>query len=91
MAFEKEFPELAEAAAAVFEMLGDLKLALSDGKISVDEIVGLVSDTGLKDSLRLGLDGLGKIPGEVEQLVRNPWNLIALTQWFTGQIHRIFK
>lgn len=91
MAFEQDYPELAEAGVAIFEMLGDLKLALNDGKVSVDEIVGLVSDTGLKESLRRGLDGLELIPGEVEKLLRNPWNLMSLTQWFAGQIGRIFK
>lgn len=91
MAFEKDHPELAEAAIAAFDMLGDLKLALSDGRITVDEIVGMVSDDGLKPSIRRGLDGLEKIPGEIESLMRNPWNLMSVAQWFASQIGRIFK
>ena len=91
MAFENDFPELAEATVAIFDMLGDLKLALKDGKVTIDEIVGLISDTGLKKSLRDGLEGLSDVPGEVQKLLKNPWNLMTLTQWLVSQLQRIFK
>lgn len=91
MAFEDDYPELADAADMVFDMLGDLKLALADGRVTVDEIVGMVSDGGLKQTIRDGLNGLGSIPGEVAKVISSPWALVSMTQYFMGRIGKIFK
>ena len=56
----------------------DLKDALSDGRVTIDEVVATVSDGKIKESLRKGMEGLDNIPKELTNL--NPWDGIRLAQ-----------
>lgn len=81
--------ETEEALDAALGLVVDLKNALDDRRVSVDELVGAVSDGKLKESLRKGLEGLEKIPNELKQL--NPWDGMMLVQRLIAKIMPILQ
>lgn len=63
---------------AILEFLGTLRDALADKRVTPDEILNGVSTQGLRPELQRAIDGLDKIPGELQGM--DMWKMIALVQ-----------
>lgn len=53
---------------AVTDFLGNLKSALADGRVSLDELLHTVVDGNIKEQLRVAVEGAEKIPEELSDL-----------------------
>lgn len=69
---------LKKVSDAVLELVGSLQEALRDGKVTPDEIVRGVTDSGIRADLLLAIEGADKIPDELSGL--SPWMMIGTLQ-----------
>lgn len=76
----------------IFESVGDIKKALADGHMSVDEIVGAIPDEATREYLRRLFGALRELPAEVGGLAAGgPWAMIGLLQSVATRVMALFK
>jgi hypothetical protein len=92
MSFESEYPKLDFLLGEIFESVGDLKLALKDGHLDVEEIVGAVPDPAVREYLRKLLVALKGLPEEVHTVVAGgPWKMMGVFQALATKVMALFK
>lgn len=92
MGFAEEYPSLNFVLDEILESIGDIKLALKDGHVTVDEIVSAIPDEGVRAYFRKLLTALTKLPGEVEAVVSGgPWKMMGVFQALASKAMSIFK
>jgi hypothetical protein len=84
-----ERPEVAELArtviGAVMDLLGTVRDALADdGRVTADELLHGITDGGIRDELSRAIEGLDKIPGELQGM--DMWKMIALVQRISAKL-----
>lgn len=84
----RKLQDTEEAVDAVIGFAIDIKRALADGRITVDEVVGAFSDGEVKESVRRAMDGIYNIPNELSRL--SPWDGIALAQRAMMKLSELF-
>lgn len=67
-----------QAVNVLLDLLGTLRDALADGRITKDEVLHGITDGGIRKDLSNALDGIGDIPAELQGL--DMWRMIALVQ-----------
>lgn len=72
------FDLITKVANALLDLLGTLRDALADGRITPDEILHGITDGGIRTDLKVVLDNIGKLPAELQGL--DMWKMIALFQ-----------
>lgn len=92
MAFANDYPVLAEAVHDIFDTAGDIKLALSDGRVTVDEIVEAIPDDAAKETVRRLLNALKALPDEFSRLMKNPWAMMTeFAPYLMAEAQKLFK
>ena len=62
------FDLIPKATDAVLDLLGTLRDALADSRVTVEEILSGITDKGIREDLRRALEGIEKIPAELQGL-----------------------
>lgn len=78
------FDLIPKATEVVLDLLGTLRDALADKRVTVDEILSGISDQGISDELRRALEGIEKVPAELSGL--DMWKMIALVQKIAAKL-----
>ncbi|MGH7954751.1 MAG: hypothetical protein ACREOZ_02195 [Gloeomargaritales cyanobacterium] len=92
MALSDEYPNTDYVLGQIFESAGDIKLALADGHLSVDEIVNAIPDSAVKDYLHKLLTALGGLPAEMRQVSSDPWKMMtSFAPALLSRVMAIFK
>lgn len=92
MSFETDYPQLDRVLGEVFEAAGSIKLAMADGHVSVDEVVGAIPDAEVQAYVRELLTALMALPGEVKAvLASGPWGMMAVFQALAVKAMALFK
>lgn len=76
---------LPKVGAAAMELMGHLRDALADGRITLDDIVQGVSDGHVREGLANAVAAAQRLPSELDQL--SPWALIGTIQRVIGRLH----
>jgi hypothetical protein len=81
-------PEAGELArtiiGATMDLLGTLRDALADNKVTADELLHGITDGNIREELKRAIDGLDKIPGELQGM--DMWKMIALVQKISAKL-----
>jgi hypothetical protein len=81
-------PEIGELArtiiGATLDLLGTLRDALADGKVTADELLHGITDGNIRDELKRAIDGLDKIPAELQGM--DMWKMIGLVQRISAKL-----
>lgn len=72
------FDLIPKVTEVLLDLLGTLRDALADKRVTIDEILSGISDQGISDELRRALEGIEKVPAELQGL--DMWKIIALAQ-----------
>lgn len=78
------FDLIPKATEVVLDLLGTLRDALADKRVTIDEILSGISDKGISDELRRALEGIEKVPAELSGL--DMWKMIALVQKIAAKL-----
>lgn len=76
-----------EVAEAGLDLLGTLRDALADGRVTAQEILAGVTDGPIREELGRAIDGVEKVPAELQDL--DMWKMIALVQKIAGYLPRV--
>lgn len=92
MTFSTEYPDADYLLTEFFDSAGDIKKALADGHLSVDEIVNAIPDPGIKEGVRRNLTALKGLPAEMSQIAKNPWKMaMEFVPMLVTRVMAIFK
>lgn len=83
------FEMLAKVGEAVTGMVGVFSEALSDGRLTPNEIVNGVTDGHIREGLQRAIDGAEKIPAELSKL--GPLGVIMLAKKNLGRLRELKK
>lgn len=92
MSFETDYPDLNMLLTDLFESAGSIKLALADGHVTVDEIVGAIPDAGTQQFIHQLLTALQGLPGEMKKVTSaGPWAMLGVAEALMGKVTALFK
>lgn len=72
------FELLTNAGEAIMDLVGVIQDALSDGRLTPDEIVNGVTDGHIREGITAAIEGAEKIPGELTGL--SPLEMVRIFQ-----------
>lgn len=78
------FDLIPKATDVILDLLGTLRDALADGRVRIGEILSGITDGGIRDDLRRALEGIERIPAELQGL--DMWRMIALVQKIVSKL-----
>lgn len=81
------FDLIPKATDAVLDLLGTLRDALADKRVTIEEILSGITDGGIREDLRRALEGIEKIPAEIQGL--DMWKMIGLVQKIAAKLPQL--
>lgn len=78
------FDLIPKATDVVLDLLGTLRDALADRRVTLDEILSGVTDGGIRADLQRAIEGIEKVPAELQGL--DMWKMIALVQKIAAKL-----
>lgn len=72
---------------ATMDLLGTVRDALADGRVTADELLHGITDGNIREELKRAIEGLDRIPSELQGM--DMWKMIALVQRISAKLPQL--